>query len=43
LKVAADYVSLRVGKTLAKVSIPEVDKAAKAKQAQEKKPSKPKT
>jgi carboxyl-terminal processing protease len=43
LKVTADYVHLRMGQPLAKLSIPEVEKASKAKQAQEKKVRKPKT
>jgi len=43
LRVAADYLALRVGQPLAKLSIPEVEKAAKNKQVLEKKSSKPKT
>jgi carboxyl-terminal processing protease len=43
LKVTADYIHLRVGQPLAKLSLPEVEKASKAKQAQEKKVRKPKT
>jgi carboxyl-terminal processing protease len=43
LRVTADYAALRSGKNLSKVSIPEVVKAQKQRQAQEKKALKPKT
>lgn len=43
LRVTADYSMLRSGKSLAKVSIPEVVKAQKQRQAQDKKALKPKT
>jgi len=43
LKVTSDYVALRAGQSLSKVSIPEVSKAGKNKQAEEKKTTKPKT
>jgi carboxyl-terminal processing protease len=43
LRVTADYVHLRLGQPLAKLSIPEVEKAVKSKRAQDKKSRKPKT
>ena len=43
LRVTADYVNLRLGQPLVKLTIPEVDKAQKTKRAQEKKPKKPKS
>lgn len=43
LRVTADYINLRTGQPLVKLSIPEVEKAAKTKRAQEKKTRKPKS
>lgn len=43
LRVTADYLNLRTGQPLVKLSIPEVEKAAKTKRAQEKKTRKPKS
>jgi hypothetical protein len=43
IRITTDYYALRSGKNLAKLTIPEVVKAEKNRQAQEKKPSKPKS